>query len=394
MELLFVLVPASCLILLAALIRVVPALWTTVGATDMARNHTVDGARGLLALWVLTFHMNIGPQLGKSNGGWTPPQSMLGDLMRSGLFVAPFFVLTAMIFGGRLLQTRGELKTLPFLKKRMFRIFPAYLLSVLLIFCACFALTGLELRVTGLKLAKEIFRWFLLDFVERYDVNTIDVSRAHGMLWTLRNEILFYLCLPLLAFLQRRLASPAPLFIGLAVGALFTPAFVFFFFGVVAAAVFGLTRQRHMLAWQVAAVAAVAALILSARLQSGLLDGMLLIPIMVSLVQQGMLFRWLCWRPLRFVGEVSYSLYILHYPCVWIVYTAILQPDWAERLPYFNRVLLDVALGTVLIGIATFAFVGVERPFVRLGGRVSIIRLLRSIRAAPTALRRSALPRG
>lgn len=49
---------------------------------------------------MLTHHLDLGPY----SKAWQPPVGTLGSLMNSGLFIAPFFVLTAMLFGGGLLH--------------------------------------------------------------------------------------------------------------------------------------------------------------------------------------------------------------------------------------------------------------------------------------------------
>ena len=372
LRLMFVVLPLGCLLVLTAVLRVVPALWdATVGPMDRGRNQTIDGTRGLLALWVITHHLDVGPEMVKAGGIWNPPESTLVVIMQTGFFIAPFFALTALIFGGHLLRTKGELSTLSFVKKRAFRLLPTYFLSVLLIFVTAFAMTGLELRVTVLKLATQIVRWSLLDFVPRYDINAVDVSKAHGMLWSLRLELIFYLLLPGLAFLQRRFRSPAPLFLGLAAASLVNSIFVFFLAGLVTAAVLGWTGLRFKLAWQLATVGAVTLIIVLADNHSRIVQAVLLIPIMVALVQEGAVFAALRWRPLRFVGEISYSVYILHYPLIWILFSALIAPDWAQQLPYEHRMLLNIALASLIVAISTLSFVAVERPFVRLGRRIT-----------------------
>ncbi len=146
---LFVVLPSGCLLVTAAVLAVVPSLWTaTVGRSDRARNHMLDGLRGLLTLWVFSHHFDVGPEMVQRNGVWHLPDSILERLMDSGLFVARFFALTALLIGGRLLATKGELRPGWFVRQRLFRLVPGYAVSVLLIFIAAFTMTRFRLLVT------------------------------------------------------------------------------------------------------------------------------------------------------------------------------------------------------------------------------------------------------
>lgn len=231
LNLLFVLMPAAILLIVATVLRLFPALWAhTVQGSEDTRNRSMDGARGLLTLWVLTHHLNVlalGP-----HGDLRAGSGAVSLLMGSSFFTAPFYMLTAMLFGGALLASKGAFDTPRFLRRRFFRLAPAYLVSIALVVLAAFAMTGFELRVDPLKLLKQVARWCSFGFLPRYDINGADVSDWHGMLWTLRYEIGFYLLLPLLAWAQRRTGSPAVVVLALAGVGLFAWPFIFFTAGV------------------------------------------------------------------------------------------------------------------------------------------------------------------
>lgn len=368
LRLLFVVLPLGCLLVTSAVLAIFPSVWTVaVGRSDHARNRTLDGVRGLLTLWVFSHHFDVGPEMVQRDGFWHLPDSILQRLMNSGLFVAPFFALTALLFGGRLLASKGELKTGWFVRQRLFRLLPGYVVSVMVIFATAFVMTRFHLMVTPWKLIKQMTRWALLDFVPRYDFNSIDISKAHGMLWTLRTELLFYALLPILAFAQRRLRPPAVLFIGLGLVAVWYWPFWFFLAGLVAASGLAWRGDIARQVWQFGSVLSLAVLIATAYQTSVPLQAVLIVPILLALVLETPLFRPLRWRPLLFVGEISYSIYILHYPLVWIIFTVALDPRWTEQLPFVERMLLGITCGTVVIGLATLCYVCIERPFVRLG---------------------------
>jgi peptidoglycan/LPS O-acetylase OafA/YrhL len=68
------------------------------------------------------------------------------------------------------------------------------------------------------------------------------------------------------------------------------------------------------------------------------------------------LARALSWRPLLWLGTVSYSLYVWHYPVFWTVQRRHLA--WPEPLP----VLLGVA---VALAVAAASYRWIEQPFLR-----------------------------
>ncbi|WP_375403866.1 hypothetical protein [uncultured Sphingomonas sp.] len=106
---LFVLVPALIALLVGVVLRASPHIWTrTVGPDDARRTHTLDGARGLLTLWVLTHHLNVVPISMQPGAGFDPTPTVVRSLMNSSFFTAPFYALTAMLFGGALLARSGS----------------------------------------------------------------------------------------------------------------------------------------------------------------------------------------------------------------------------------------------------------------------------------------------
>ncbi len=200
------------------------------------------------------------------------------------------------------------------------------------------------------------------------------------MSWTFRTELIFHARLPLLAYAQRRVRTPTILFIALGLVALWYWPFWFFPAGLVAAAALGWRSGAAPRLWQVGSLVALAVLIATAYRTSNPLQAVLVVPMLVALVLETPLFRLLRWRPLRFVGEISYSIYILHYPLIWIIFTVVLNPRWTEDLPFVERMLVGVGCGAVVIAVATVCYVYVERPFVRLGRREWTIESLLSMR--------------
>lgn len=368
--LLFILVPLGMLLIVAALLCVFPQVWTrTVGGEDARRNHTMDGARGLLSLWVLTHHLNALPFLLQPGLKWEIPQSAVTMLMGSSFFTAPFYALTAMLFGGALLASGGELRALAFLRNRFFRLTPVYVLSLALVVAVAFYLTDFRLQVPAWKLVKELVRWGSFGTLRMYDINGADVAGWHGMLWTLPYEIAFYLMLPVLAWGQRKLKSPLVLIAGLAAAALFSWQFIFFTAGVVAAAALGWRHRFAPAIWSGLAVAALVVLSATAAWSGPITQAILLIPMLVAAGLQVPMLAPFRWRPIRFVGEISYSVYILHYPLICIFLTLAVAPATVNAMGYAERAGALALFGSAVIALSALSYVFVERPVIDWGKR-------------------------
>lgn len=362
------------LLVVALALRVFPRLWTiTIERVGHTRIQSLDGARGLLTIWVLSYHLLMSNAVDAS-GVWHAPAGALGVLMVSGFFVAPFFMLTAMLFGGRLVRTGGKLEAAPFFISRAFRLIPAYTVAVMLLVLGAFVASGFEMQVGILQLLKQIGRWMLFDFVARYDINDVDMSVQYGVLWTLRYEIIFYATLPIIAFAQRRLKSrllPIPVF--LVLGYFMWP-FLFFVAGTVAAVVVpSLTGARARLACQILAVAGIATIVVCAMsgYTSSAMQALLLIPIFICLALETALVRPLRWRPLRLIGEISYSNYVLHGAVLYLIGATIVDLAWVMQLPIVPRIGTFVVLEVAALSCALLCFLVVEQPFNRLGAKLS-----------------------
>jgi peptidoglycan/LPS O-acetylase OafA/YrhL len=91
------------------------------------------------------------------------------------------------------------------------------------------------------------------------------------------------------------------------------------------------------------------------------LQGVGFIPLFTSAVQfhEHWTFRWLNSWPLRFLGTLSYSLYLVHLPIIYVL-----------RKCFSNRLLVGVTGLVISIAVAYVFYVAVERPFARLRKRL------------------------
>jgi peptidoglycan/LPS O-acetylase OafA/YrhL len=87
--------------------------------------------------------------------------------------------------------------------------------------------------------------------------------------------------------------------------------------------------------------------------------------IIYGVAQEGWLTRYLEWRPLRYLGKISYGLYVYHFPIVWF---AGRLTDLGVSEPILKPLVAILAFcGTLLIASLSFRFL--ERPITNLKDR-------------------------
>lgn len=76
-------------------------------------------------------------------------------------------------------------------------------------------------------------------------------------------------------------------------------------------------------------------------------------------------WRFLHWKPMVFLGRISYSLYLTHTVFLSMTYSYIVDPLGLQPL---SRALLGAALGTLLSILGSYLFfLGAEKPFLKAG---------------------------
>jgi peptidoglycan/LPS O-acetylase OafA/YrhL/O-antigen ligase len=190
--------------LLAVLALCQPAGEARPGEAAAAPSHASDGTennfhllRLLFALAVVAGHLNVLPAL----PGWQAADRYLAPAVKLG--VQGFFILSGFLVSGSLERSKSIRQ---YAEKRVRRLYPAYAAVVLA--CAGAALAfgpqaraelGAVARYVGWNLGFLNFMAPNLPGVFAHN----SMTAVNGALWTLKIEVLFYLVLPLIAWLMR-----------------------------------------------------------------------------------------------------------------------------------------------------------------------------------------------
>jgi peptidoglycan/LPS O-acetylase OafA/YrhL len=313
--------------------------------------------RGFLAFGVFVHHASIWFVFLKT-GVWDVPDSRLFSHLGQTT-VTLFFMITGYLFFGRLLsQQQTPINWFRLYRSRVLRIVPLYLVVMLLAVVVIAVIRHTHwLAPTGELWAKK---------------SLLGLFTA-GVTWTLAYEWKFYFALPLLGFLigfrpAWRWLGFAALMLVLTKAHLALDIHAFAFAGGMAAALLSRNegfreKATHPLA-SVWAVAAVALVVTGFDTAYAVLPTVLL-GSAFCLISNGANVWGLLSSPLtRAFGEITYSIYLLHGPLLFIVFRLAIGLDEAASFSpaiYWGYV---VALIPFLLGVSLASFKLFELPII------------------------------
>jgi peptidoglycan/LPS O-acetylase OafA/YrhL len=316
-------------------------VWQTLEGKGM-RYNSLDGLRGVAAYTVVISHFSnhtdfLGGLLGQGAG-------------QQGVML--FFVLSGFLMA-RLYADRpfDRQSVVAFFQHRISRVVPLFILVVL---------TSYFWRATSGS------HWPLYDINDQNLVQHLTFWRGWDVFWTIPVEVQFYALFPIFWFAYRKLGASLIPWIGLLIAVLATigyprtpallPYLPFFLIG---AAISMLPRMDRHAANALFVICAAAYILEFPQIRNALgsFRGgfwespiyMLLMPaLLVAALDSPVADRTLGTRPMRFLGNISYSVYLLHYPVLY----ALTSLEVAN-VSLFLAIFLAV---TTMVGWLSFRF--------------------------------------
>jgi peptidoglycan/LPS O-acetylase OafA/YrhL len=293
-------------------------------------------------------------------------------LFRSHHGVSLFFVLSGFLISRMVLFARG-FDYLAFLRNRALRLYPALFLSLIF---------STWVMVEVFHVFPFDWRNFAANLALLYGSGLADVNPYNPPIWSLWWEAVFYVVFPAtLLYWRHGLSERRLAFLGAAMllpGAAllyWNPyAFANFFAGVAV----GLATDQRLRQWTESVgdevVAALYLLVSVAYFTGALGHGahtMLYAGAGALLLAQaafgtGWLNRLFCAAPLRALGNVSYSFYLLHYALTSWFISLVMHWGWASAASgrELSRVLLLAGLAfAVVTAGAALLYLAAERPY-------------------------------
>lgn len=380
--------PWPALVATASAWYVAVALCGRYGAPSTAgRFENLDGLRGFLALFVALSHACIW-YFHLRTGQWKAPPSNLYNQMGQGSVVL-FFMITAFLFFTRILEARTTPIDWPRLYvARVLRLTPLYLLTMALLFCLVAYLSNGELQVSPQRLLGQALRWLAFTIPGAPPLNGVSVISIAGVTWTLPYEWLFYLALPLLGQIVGARPSLAVIAFSLAacMGLLLSwtpgPAPLLAFAGGVAAA-FAVrfpVFQRFASGW----AASLLALSCIGMAATGYRSAFAVAPIALyaaafaCIAGGSSLFGLLRHPASRMLGEITYSVYLLHGLLLFVLFHFLVGRSRAAAWQAHEHWLAVCLTMPFLVLLCTLTFRTIEFPAIR-----SVDAWMRRLRRPP-----------
>ncbi len=370
---------------------------------------SLDILRGVAALWVVLFHiwnryypgLNTQKLPVQSGLDWSASFASSFFSMQFGyLGVTLFFVLSG--FCIHLPQARqfaatgrDNLQIASFMRRRFWRLYPAYLASIVLAVCVLAVFPTILWLTKGkpfdiastLQLKNALISSFFMQHLWP------SALQLNGVYWTLLFEVQFYLLYPLMLLVMRRIGVVPLLLLLLGVEAwssyhppaidhLFFTRYFEWFLGVWAAELLlGFKRlpQASGLAWLGACglVAGLTSVFFPPvfDLRDVLVSSGFCILLLAAVLRDAQGKPALPFLPgaltdgLEYSGKVSYSLYLVHVPMIDLVWNGMgLLAKYGLVSPFWAAALAIVSI-PISVWVAGVFFRRIEEPYMKFGHR-------------------------
>ncbi|CCG40791.1 acyltransferase family protein [Magnetospirillum molischianum] len=350
-------------LLAGGLLKAFPRLADSVLGGASGRTGELDGLRGALSLLVVLHHSLIVRDY-CATGRYEPPVGNFNNLAGEAA-VALFFVITASLYWKRLL-TGARIDWPRLLIGRLRRLGPMYAVAVAVLVAIVMAETGFVLNVSPAELIVEIGQWLSFDFLALPDINGRPQTYfIEVVVWTLRYEWQFVLCLPLLALFARGRRPWVLYAAGLALAAFGSAdnlLYAYFAAGLIAADL----NARQTLpprVWAGLGIVSLAVLLACYHDIYGLPQVGLITLIFLGASSGIGPWAILRARPLRFLGMISYSVYLLHHMVLHLFAEQIFGVERFAALDGWAFQGAVLMIGTTAILLSIITYLTVERPW-------------------------------
>lgn len=358
-------------------------LSTEINSTGCIRYQSIDGLRGLLAISVFVHHVVVTWFYLQFNQWKDLPSNFYNQLGETS--VSLFFMITAFLFFGRLLDQARNFDWKKFFISRFFRIYPLYFVALLVVYLTVLVASGFHLNVSLASLVYQMVKWARFDYT---DINQVVGSAAitAKVQWSLLYESVFYLVLlpsfwlvlvifGRLALVGCLVAYFAYLFFGAIMIPYLTDIKISCFFGGIFTAYY--VREfpktsHHQLIFSLLALLALGFVLITQKTAYAFLP-LLFITIFFTIISSGTtLFGVLLIPSLLWLGEISYSIYLLHGIVLYFVLNklfSLLVATYGLAIPAQEVlfVLMAMLCAVIVVCLASASFWFVERYGIALG---------------------------
>ena len=376
--------PSIAIVALAIAVLCSGRVFAFLDAPPSAHAHrldSIDGLRGILASAVFIHHFSMSCYNYVHHTAGAPPDPFYGFIGTGSVSV--FFMITGYLFWGRLLDRKGDIKWPELYINRLFRVYPLYLFLILMYFAWVAWHAGVPANEPIENIVGQTLQWLAFGAVQNPDpfLTHGEYIGLVGQTWSLHWEWAFYLALPALAVFARERSAIAVtggllLMLMASVDLVSQPNVFFieqFLIGMLTASVLRALPQLRgngPIRSGLAAVAVTAAIWFSNGLAYAN-NTTALLGVFFFLVASGTsLFGTLTTTGAKRLGNLSYSIYLLHGLLINVIFTftnALYHVNHSDRRYWVVTAVMYAIV--VLASIATYSFI--EKPGIALGRKMS-----------------------
>ena len=347
------------------------------------RYGSIDGLRGYLAILVF-FHHYIITWYWKVNGSWQrPPEIVYENFGRVGVSI--FFIITGFLFISKIMNAKGDIEWLKLFESRVFRIYPLYIFAILIISLIVFSSTAWSLNDSIIGLSESYLKVLLFgeSNINRFPFAMNVIAKVQ---WTLKYEWFLYLSLPIISIITFKTFRFSGIILWLilsliAIRGLFsdllgfsTHYFIFFLGGSLFAYILH-HYKFHELSFfksKVASIISIILILLSVVYPHTLsMSHIIIIGTLFLFILMGNdIFYLLNLKGSIILGEISYSIYLLHGIILYVIFTYLDLNT--VKIGFQNFLLLQPLIGMLLVIVCSLTYLFIERPCLRLGHKYKI----------------------
>jgi peptidoglycan/LPS O-acetylase OafA/YrhL len=333
------------------------------------RYSSLDGLRGYLAFFVFLHHSSIWYFFLRSGQWKVPPSNIYTHFGQSS--VALFFMITGFLFFSKLIDGRKkEIDWERLFVSRFLRLVPLYMFAMTIMFLMVIVVSKGVLNESIIQLVKGGIRWLGFTVLGNPDLNQVAQTwtMVAGVTWSLPYEWFFYFSLPLMALSVGVRAPLLYLALSIAVTTglvLWDPAIhnLASFVGGIAAAFFIRSeRFRQFAASKIATLIIIVCIVLTVLVFPTAYEQIPLLLLSVAFIFiacGNTLFGTLIHPVSRTIGEMAYSIYLLHGLMLFTTFHLLIGTDLAATYSPVEHWTIVASITPILIvgSFATYSFI-------------------------------------
>jgi peptidoglycan/LPS O-acetylase OafA/YrhL len=344
---------------------------------ERERDTQLDGLRGILALSVYICHSAAWYHYLHSGSYMQAGPGLFHQFAKVGVFM--FFMITGYLFIGKILRERKKgIDWTKFAVSRVLRIAPLYLFAISTMFFIVFVESGFQIKDSFRVMGPDILEWitftiFGSPILNGYENTLLITSFAQ---WTLVYEWIFYLSLPLLA-MAMNIRVPMLFLITvilLLASIYFNADSLFLPTGFVGGALAALIcthypKIKNLVTQPIFSIVAFGLVLLQGVvfpefgfIQPSKLPAAFICCAFLIIAGGNNLFGLLTVKPAKYLGKISYSIYLMHGIVLFCTFRFILGFEFAASLSRFSFGLLIFGITVLLVLVSSVTYYLIEEP--------------------------------